>query len=115
VASVLYRVAHEAVTNALRHGSPHRVDVRLDVEPGVVTLNVADDGRGFDVAEAEARRPGMGLFTMRERVALLDGQFEVRTRPGGGTCIRATIPLPATKGRTPDTAATAFMDTVSPR
>jgi signal transduction histidine kinase len=54
---------------------------------------VADDGTGFDVADADARRPGMGLFVMRERVALAGGAVAVESTPGGGTRVRATVPL----------------------
>jgi signal transduction histidine kinase len=92
-ASVLYRVAQEAVRNALRHGAPRRVTLRLDVTAGSASLEVTDDGRGFDVAAAERRRPGMGLFTMRERVALVDGWFDVASRPGEGTSVTAAVPL----------------------
>ena len=91
-ASVLYRVAQEAVGNALRHATPRAVTLTLSAHDRSVTLEVADDGRGFDLAEAERRRPGMGLFTMRERLSLVDGHFEVRSRPGGGgTTVRATV------------------------
>ena len=90
-ASVLYRVAQEAVGNAIRHALPRTVVLGLTARDGRVTLEVTDDGRGFDVAEAEARRPGMGLFTMRERVSLVDGRFEVISRPGAGTTVRATV------------------------
>jgi len=91
-ASVLYRVAQEAVGNALRHATPRAVTLTLSAHDRSVTLEVADDGRGFDLAEAERRRPGMGLFTMRERLSLVDGHFEVRSRPGGGgTTARATV------------------------
>jgi signal transduction histidine kinase len=91
--SVLYRVAQEAVRNATRHASPRRVDVVLRLLGREAKLEVHDDGAGFDLADAERRRPGMGLFTMRERVALVDGEFEVRTAPGNGTTVMASIPL----------------------
>jgi signal transduction histidine kinase len=61
----------------------------------MAVLEVIDDGRGFDVMEAERRRPGMGLFTMRERVALAGGRFDVESKPGEGTRIIATVPLVA--------------------
>jgi len=93
VASVLYRVAQEALNNALRHARAHEVTLRLAREDPRIVLDVVDDGVGFDVAEAERRRPGMGLFTMRERVALLDGEFDVASRPGLGTRITAAVPL----------------------
>ena len=94
VAAVLYRVAQEAITNALRHAAPRGIHVRVAMDRGTVRLEIADDGRGFDVQEAEHRRPGMGLFSMRERVSLVDGTFEVTSAPGAGTRVRAAIAIP---------------------
>ena len=93
LASVLYRVAQEAMTNAVRHASPTNVEVRLTNSASEVTLEVSDDGRGFDVEEAERRRPGMGLFTMSERVSLVNGAFAIDSRPGRGTKITVTLSL----------------------
>jgi signal transduction histidine kinase len=98
VRSVLYRVAQEAVQNAVRHAVARNVTVRLTVGDEEATLIVGDDGRGFDPADAERRRPGMGLFTMRERVVLVDGRLEVLSAPGAGTTVRATIPLARAQG-----------------
>ena len=94
-ASVLYRVAQEALTNAVRHAAPTLVAIIVRTDADTATLEVADDGRGFDLAEAEARRPGMGLFSMRERVSLVDGQLDVISSPGSGTRVVARIPLAA--------------------
>jgi signal transduction histidine kinase len=93
VACVLYRVAQEALTNAVRHASPSNVAITVRADADTATLEVADDGRGFDIAEAEARRPGMGLFSMRERVSLVDGQLDLASSPGSGTRVVARIPL----------------------
>lgn len=90
--SVLYRVAQEALNNALRHGSPQNVLLSLQVGNGFARLEVRDDGSGFDVAEAERRGGGRGLFTMRERTSLVDGTLEVRSSRGAGTQIVATVP-----------------------
>jgi signal transduction histidine kinase len=92
VAAVLYRVAQESVHNAVRHASPRHVRVALRVGADEAILEVADDGRGFNVEDA---RPvgGMGLYTMRERVELVDGDFEVRSAIGGGTTVTAAVPL----------------------
>ena len=95
VAAVLYRVAQEAVRNSVRHAAPHRVRVVLHEQDGTATLDVLDDGRGFDLQEAERRRPGMGLLSMRERVSLVDGELAIRTAPGDGTAISATVPTVA--------------------
>lgn len=93
LASVLYRVAQEAMNNAVRHAAPTNVEVRLTKSASEVTLEVDDDGRGFDVEEAERRRPGMGLFTMSERVSLVNGVFAIDSRPGRGTKITVTLSL----------------------
>jgi signal transduction histidine kinase len=92
IASVLYRVTQEALRNAAGHAGASRVDISIQRAPDLVALEIVDDGRGFDVDEAIRRRPGMGLFTMRERVSLVDGTFEIRS-DSGGTTVAAAIPL----------------------
>ncbi len=91
VASVLYDVAREAVANAARHAAPAHVELLLTTEQGKARLDVRDDGHGMDVGEAE--RGGFGLFSMRERVALVNGTFELESRPGDGTRVVATVAL----------------------
>ncbi len=91
--SALYRVAQEAVNNAVRHGHPSRVTLNVGVHSGVARLEVSDDGIGFDVAEAEDRRSGMGLFAMRERAALVGGGVEIRSDATTGTRVIVTIPM----------------------
>ena len=93
LASVLYRVAQEALRNAVRHADARHVNLVVRHGPGLVGLEVADDGAGFDVRRAEERRPGMGLFSMRERVALVNGVLLVTSQRGGGTRVVATVPL----------------------
>jgi len=93
LASVLYRVAQEALRNAVRHSDAKCVELRLRHEPGAAVLEVIDDGHGFDVKKAEERRPGMGLFSMRERVALVNGRLVVTSDRDHGTRVVATVPL----------------------
>ena len=92
-ASALYRVAQEALLNAVRHSSATTVELRLDTDLWYATLEVEDDGTGFNVRDAETRRPGMGIFSMRERIALVDGVFDIDSAPGRGCCVRASVPL----------------------
>jgi signal transduction histidine kinase len=92
-ASVLYRVAQEAVQNAHRHAAATRIEVRLRSDARSATIEIVDDGRGFDPDAARGVRSGIGLFTMRERVGLVDGQFSVTSRSGGGTSVSASVPL----------------------
>lgn len=95
VASVLYRVAQESVHNAVRHGEPSMIRLELSRGRKAARLEVMDDGRGFDVVEAERRRTGMGLFTMRERLGLVGGTMQVISGHGRGTRVIATVPLDA--------------------
>ena len=92
-ASVLYRVAQEAVANALRHGNPRNVRIRLDVGEEMGTVEVIDDGTGFDAISTGRNAQGLGIFSMRERAALVDGSFELASRPGSGTRVRASVPI----------------------
>jgi two-component system sensor histidine kinase UhpB len=91
-----FRIVQEALTNAIRHARAQSVRVRLDLEPGVLLLEVADDGAGFDL---EAKRShaaqggSLGLLSMEERAHLLGGALEIHTRVGGGTRVTARVPL----------------------
>jgi signal transduction histidine kinase len=89
---VFFRIAQEAVTNALRHGDAKTIRVLLSWEDNCVILTVNDDGRGFDPA-SPAAAPGIGLLGMHERIAALAGSLEIQSAPGKGTCITATMPL----------------------
>ena len=91
--SVLYRVAQEALRNAVTHAQAQTVRIWISADAESATLEVVDDGKGFDVASAEARRPGMGLFAIRERVSLVDGSVEIHSVMGRGTRVTATVPL----------------------
>lgn len=90
VAAAAYRVAQEAVGNALRHGRAAAVEVRVAVRGGRLALEVRDDGRGFDPA---AVTQGMGLLVMRERATLLNGTFSLDSAPGRGAVVRVEIPV----------------------
>ena len=92
IAAVLYRVAQESVRNAASNAFARSIRIRVQQGDGVVAVEVVDNGKGFDVADAMRRHPGMGLFTMRERVSLVDGTFEIQS-DSRGTTVAATVPL----------------------
>ncbi|HEX6037438.1 sensor histidine kinase [Longimicrobium sp.] len=92
VASVLYRVAQEALNNALRHAGARGISVRLEVDEHTARLTVRDDGTGFDVKAAESARTGMGLFMMRERLVLVNGELFIHSDLGRGTTVQADAP-----------------------
>jgi signal transduction histidine kinase len=88
-----YRIAQEALHNALRHGAPSTVDIRLSVSGGVVRLEVADDGKGFEPTVSAGAGARLGLASMRDRARTAGGRLEVRSAPGGGTTIRLLLPV----------------------
>jgi signal transduction histidine kinase len=92
IASCLYRVAQEALYNALRYSQASQVRVRVSGSPEGIHLRIADTGVGFD-AETARSRPGLGIVSMQERVRLVQGEFFIRSRPGKGTEVRVFIPL----------------------
>lgn len=91
-ASVLYRVAQEALHNALKHADATHIQVTVTADDGSVEVRVKDDGRGFE-HDAPESRGGMGLFVMKERVSLLDGSLTLRSAAGQGTEVIGRIPL----------------------
>lgn len=91
VDAACYRLAREAVTNALRHArQASAVEVRVDGDDEHVWLTVADDGRGG--AGSASPTPGFGLVGMAERAKLLGGAFEAGPQPGGGWTVAASFP-----------------------
>jgi two-component system NarL family sensor kinase len=93
---LVYRIAQEALRNALRHAKAARVDVTLSVGEDVVVLEVADDGRGFDAAAVLAAPPPghFGLRLMMDGVAQGRGSLSLSTAPGAGCRWRLSVPRP---------------------
>jgi signal transduction histidine kinase len=101
--TAFFRVAQEALTNVRKHAETERVRVAIGRRNGSVRLEVTDWGRGFTPAEIKQDAgPGerVGLSSMRERIALLDGTLEVRSEPGNGTSVVAEVPLQGTTSTT---------------
>jgi two-component system sensor histidine kinase UhpB len=85
---VVYRVAQEALSNAVRHAGAERIEVALRRGGEGVELTVSDDGRGFAF---EASESGLGIAGMRERALLLGGELTIESRPGRGTTVRLSV------------------------
>ena len=91
VDAACFRLAQEAVTNALRHARhASEVEVRVDADEEHVRITVVDDGRGSGTSMTST--PGFGLVGMAERAKLLGGTFDAGPRPGGGWAVAATLP-----------------------
>jgi len=93
IAVAVYRVARESVANALRHGAATRIDIGVGLARDELVIHVEDDGNGFDPTSAEKDGHAMGLFQMRERIALLNGNLEIVSGPQQGTDVRVRVPV----------------------
>jgi PAS domain S-box-containing protein len=94
--SACFRIVQESVNNALRHADARRIQVALRRDGGIV-IEIADDGRGFDLAAVRGDAlagSGSGVLSMHERAELLGGQLTIESAPGTGTRVRAEIPIP---------------------
>jgi PAS domain S-box-containing protein len=97
-ATVLFRVMQESLTNVARHAHASRVEVTLVRERNHAVLTIRDDGIGMD-AQAQSKPRSFGLRGLRERVLAIGGEVVVESRPGGGTTVRARVPLPDSQAR----------------
>ena len=91
IATTMFRILQEALTNVIRHAEADRVEVVLESDDASVALTVVDNGKGFDPAGFSGA--GFGLLGMRERVRSFGGVLDVRSALGDGTAIRVALPL----------------------
>jgi signal transduction histidine kinase len=94
IQTVLYRTAEEAVCNAIRHGSPKCIAIKLSALELTLRLEIHDDGIGFDDVMSLRNARGGGLKGVREQVELVGGTLDIRTAVRNGTSVIALIPLP---------------------
>jgi signal transduction histidine kinase len=87
----VFRIAQEALQNAMRHSHAERVEVRLEADNGRVDLAVADDGIGFEAANPELRGRRLGLTSMEERARAVGGVLTIESEPGAGTTVRLEV------------------------
>lgn len=108
VTAAAYRIVQECLTNIAKHAQASRVGVALSVRRGQLQLSIEDDGAGFDMDAAPRGR--LGLVGMGERVAALQGSFEVESAPGAGTTVLVTLPLQPQPQPAADEARMAPLD-----
>ncbi len=87
--TALYRITQEALTNARKHGAARRALIDIHAGEHGIHVTVCDDGNGFD---PDAKTNGFGLHSMRERAELLGGTLKIKSAPGQGTEITASLP-----------------------
>jgi signal transduction histidine kinase len=92
VATALYRVVQECLSNVARHAKAARVEIELTADERFIELIIRDDGIGFDVEAVTASQRGLGLLNAQERLLVFHGLCEVNSEPGKGTRVHARIP-----------------------
>ena len=96
VAHHVFRIAQEAVANAVNHASPTHINMELKIEPGQLSLQVEDDGCGFEFAPEDvsrSQRGNFGLIGMRERAERIKGKLSLDSHRGKGTRVSVRVPL----------------------
>lgn len=92
IATALFRIAQESLTNVTRHAKARRVDIELKLLSTECHMEIRDDGEGFD--PAQVREKAFGLAGIRERCHILGGHLDISSAPGQGSVLRVRIPLP---------------------
>ena len=90
IEQALFRIAQEALANTARHSRAQHADLWLGYESTSITLNITDDGQGFDTAAAF---DGFGLHSMQDRAEAIGAQMSIESRPAEGTRITITCPI----------------------
>jgi signal transduction histidine kinase len=101
IALCLFRIAQEAMHNAIKHSGARTIKIQLKGDNDVIALKITDDGIGFDVSGAAGK--GLGLISMHERADTIGGTLKVVSRKGSGTRLQVTVPF-----RTPQPRASSI-------
>jgi PAS domain S-box-containing protein len=92
VATGIFRIYQEALTNAVRHANAHEIKSSLQINNNQLILEIKDDGKGID-PKAKANTKSFGLIGIKERTFVMGGKFELKSEPGSGTELCISIPL----------------------
>ena len=93
MATAVYRILQEALTNVARHAAASRVSVSLKLEHDALRLTIEDDGRGLHSSSGTIFCAGNGLVGMRERVLMFSGRLSIGASAAGGVAIDVSLPL----------------------
>jgi signal transduction histidine kinase len=98
MASHLFRLAQEAVSNAVKHGKATEISIHLKSDPGWIYLGISDNGAGFSPDKTPASN-GMGLRIMKFRAEMIGGTLTIERNANGGMVVMCTAPNPADNGK----------------
>jgi signal transduction histidine kinase len=97
IETAFYRIIQEALNNVGKHAEADRIEVMMEQKDSIIYASISDNGKGFDLDRVlDPREPerGFGVMGMQERVSILKGQINIRSKPGSGTQIQIEIPYP---------------------
>jgi len=97
MATHLFRLAQEAISNAVKHGKATEISIHLKSDPGWIYLGISDNGTGFS-PEKTAASNGMGLRIMKFRTEMIGGTLTIERNANGGMAVMCTAPNPADDG-----------------
>lgn len=92
IAIALFRIYQESLTNVARHSAATHVDTRLELRDNRIILSITDNGKGFDTTGI-AHKKTLGLLGMKERSLMMGGNYDITSKPGGGTTVLVSVPL----------------------
>ena len=92
MATGIFRIYQEVLTNAVRHANAHLIKSTLQINDDSIILEIKDDGKGMDQHMIRNKKT-LGLVGIKERVFVLGGKFELKSEPGQGTEIKVIIPI----------------------
>lgn len=91
---LVFRILQEILNNIIKHAFATQINIKLDCRNSCLQLLVEDNGIGFSTDHVPGKQEGMGLHNIRKRAELMDGEIDIASRPGTGTCITLKIPYP---------------------
>ncbi|HVW16293.1 MAG TPA: ATP-binding protein [Mucilaginibacter sp.] len=91
---ILFRIVQEIFNNIIKHSQAKQIDIRLTYRADSISLQVIDDGDGFDIDALTEEQKGMGLKNIQKRAEIVGGEVFIRSQPGQGACIEIIIPYP---------------------
>jgi two-component system, LuxR family, sensor kinase FixL len=106
IATQLFRIAQEAVANAIKHSKADRIEISLSQEHGEITLTIRDNGVGIP-DNVSGKRTGMGLLTMSHRARMMGGDLTLAPDDFGGTLVKCVIPIASPASSTTTSSSTA--------
>jgi two-component system, NarL family, sensor kinase len=93
---ILFRIIQESLQNIMKHASATSIIITIDYEPEVLSVTIADNGKGFDSAAVMEKGDGLGLINIKKRAALAGGSAQINSHPGAGSVVQVRIPYEQT-------------------